>query len=299
MSAGRMFLPMLFQQLFGPRLLERRAELHEVTDASANVVQYNDVMSTQLAVAYAAGLAAIHRTRSQDGGEAFDLACGPGHFTLCLARYLGYSKVTGLDLSQRMVDLGAENAKCHNLVGQVEFERSDISNLGQIADGSLALSTFTDAAHHMPDLGNVQTVLAEMDRVTAGIVMVMDLARLRTAELTERYVNTLGHDYKARGLPAFFDDFRNSMYAAWTVDELHSAIPRRSQRYWCHIVPRGLPTIQIILGLPKGRKKVFVRGGEPWSPENCPVPQQYRSEWRILKWTLALGSRRIVPPGTV
>ena len=87
--------------------------------------------------------------------------------------------------------------------------------------------------------------------------MVMDLVRLRTEELTARYVQTLGHDYVERGLPDFFEDFRNSMYAAWTANELFSSIPRDSRRIWCHIVPRALPTVQVILGLPVGRKEPF------------------------------------------
>jgi hypothetical protein len=98
------------------------------------------------------------------------------------------------------------------------------------------------------------------------------------------------------GLPAFFNDFHNSMYAAWTADELHQAIPRDSRRWWCHLVPRGLPTLQLILGLPLGRKKLLLRSGFPWPKEQHPVPKEMRGEWRMLRWSLTFGARRWVPP---
>src|SRR5690606_38417220 len=142
--------------------------------------------------------------------------------------------------------------------------------------------------HHLPTAELVTATLNEMDRVThpSGLVMAMDLVRLRTKKLTERYVNTLGHDYVAKGLPSFFKDFRDSMYAAWTAAELRRAIPRQTQRRWCHIVPRGLPSTQIILGLPVGRRKTFLRSGVPWTRESSPVPAAMRAEWRLLRGTL-------------
>jgi hypothetical protein len=61
-------------------------------------------------------------------------------------------------------------------------------------------------------------------------------------------------------------------------------------------VPRGLPTLQLILGLPVGRTKLFLRSGFPWPKEQHPVPQEMRGEWRMLRWSLTFGARRWVPP---
>jgi len=293
------FFPMVMAQQCGRQQLERRPEPSQVTAAADNVVQYDQVMSTKLVLAYAAGLQTVHRALAGTGGMAVDLACGPGHYTLCLARYLKFEKVLGIDLSPGMFAIASQNATQQGLDRAVSFQRGDVTNLADLASGSFSLSSFTDAAHHMPDIETVGQVLREMDRVTRpdGLVMVMDLARLRTAKLTERYVNTLGHDYVARGLPAFLDDFRNSMYAAFTVAEMRQAIPRKTRRFWCHVVPRGLPTTQIILGLPEGRSKPMVRGGVPWDDASHPIPDSMRSEWSILSSSLAFGAKAILAPG--
>lgn len=292
------FARMIFRQQVGAQTLARVEEPTSITDAVANVTQYDQVMSTKLVLAYAAGLVIAHRACGEDQlQQAADIACGPGHFTLCLSHYLKCRSITGIDLSPPMVEVANRNAKTRGLGDRVRFEVGDATKLSR-DNSTCDLVTFTDAAHHMPDLDTVQAVMREMDRVAKpdGLVMIMDLVRLRTAALTQRYVEVLGHDYVERGLPAFFEDFQNSMFAAWTADELRTAIPHDTDRYWCHIVPRGLPTIQIILGLPVGRKRPFVRNGMPWSPEHSPVPRDMRGDWRMLRATLALASKTMIKP---
>ena len=293
------FAGMIARQQAGRQILSRVQEPRSITDAAENVSQYDRVMGTKLVLAYSAGLEIVHRARPDVGRErVVDIACGPGHFTLCLAKHLNYQRVTGIDLSASMVEIASRNASMKGLQGVTVFQTGDAANLSMIDDDACDLATFTDAAHHMPSLDVVAAVIREMNRVTKpeGLVMVMDVVRLRTQALTEHYVNSLGHDYIERGLPNFFDDFRNSMYAAWTAKELREAIPRDTNRYWCHIVPRGLPTIQFVLGLPVGRRRPFLRRGVPWTKENNPIPKEMRTDWRMMRATLALASKTIIPP---
>jgi ubiquinone/menaquinone biosynthesis C-methylase UbiE len=290
LESVRTFVPMMVAQQAGRQNLKRTPEPEAVTGAQANVTQYDQVMGTKLVLSYAAGLEAIHRIGSRTGGSALDLACGPGHFTICLARYLGYESVVGIDLAERMVAVGTANAEKLALQNRVRFATGDAMDLTNIAQASFDLVTFNNAAHHLPDLETVKKVICEMMRVArpSGLITLMDLVRLRTKELTERYVNTLGADYVDRGLPAFFEDFQHSMYAAWTAKELQSAIPTSSNRTWFQLVPRGLPTVQIILGLPEGRHNLFVRSGLPWTNASNPVPPEMRSEHSLLRKSLFL-----------
>jgi ubiquinone/menaquinone biosynthesis C-methylase UbiE len=291
---------MIFAQS-GKQELERIPETSsEVTESLEDVLQYNHAMETGLAVAYAVGLTAVHRARPEGMGrpaKALDLASGPGRYTMCLNTYLKYEEVTGIDLSPLMLEVSQQNAKEEGLEGRVSFELGDVSDLKNIRNDLFDLSSFTDAAHHMKDLAAVGKVLSEMDRVTKpdGLVMVMDLARLRTAGLTERYVDLIGADYLKMGIPYFFNQFRDSMYAAWTCSELATAIPQNSRRIWCHLFAKDLPTLQIILGLPVGRRRVFLRKGYPWGPDDCPVPKNYSLEWLFARLTLFSARPNFIP----
>jgi ubiquinone/menaquinone biosynthesis C-methylase UbiE len=308
--ALKLMTMILHQQLAG-QTLERRPEPSQVTDAAANVVQYDQVMKTKLAAAYAGGLAVASRSLP-DGplDVAIDLACGPGHYTICLANYFNFTKVIGVDLSAPMVDIASKNARARHLQQRVRFRQGDATGVPDIPDKTVSLASCTDALHHMPNLDTVTKVLREMHRITSprGLIMAMDLVRLRNEALTEYYVNVLGGDYLQRGLESFFDDFRNSMFAAWTADELFSAVPRDTGRWWCQLVPRGLPTVQVLLGLPRGQRHPFVRpafGGEEnalvrdwydtWSKDVGPKwAKRTRGDCRIVQLGLATARRRFI-----
>lgn len=306
------FLPLLAGQA-GLQQLERKPESHAVTDASENVVQYSRVMATKLVLTYAAGIEIVHRARSERSSHsAVDLACGPGHYTLCLAHYLGYKEVVGVDLSSPMVSIARQNAAQQGLSETVSFQTADIVSMEQALSHSFDLVSFTGAAHHMADLQTVAQVLRQMDQIAkpTGLVMLMDLARLRTRWLTERYIRILAKDYIERGLSEFLDDFRASMYAVWTPKELRSAIPKQSARWWVHLVPRGLPTIQVVVGLPVGRDKLFARPS--WGFDDHPLIREWfprwekqvsrawaretLQEWKLMRLSLLTAGKHWIPP---
>lgn len=282
-------LPMVFNQNIGPQVLARRPEPeeHVITDQSADVDQYNAVMNTKLAINYAIGTEAVYRSRQQPlGGSALDVACGPGHLALNFVRDLRLDNLLGVDLSKPMVDTANSNALKQN-IDCANFQHGDATDLRFLQDDTFDLCTMMDAAHHLPTLEYVSRALTEMDRVTSpdGLVMVMDLVRLRTEGLTEKYVNVLGADYRERGLADFYEQFRNSMFAAWTTEEFASAVPSDSNRKWMLLVPRGLPFAQFLFGLPRSQKKVFVRRGTPW--RRAPVRSEELAEYRLA--SLGLG----------
>jgi SAM-dependent methyltransferase len=158
----------------------------------------------------------------------------------------------------------------------------------------LRLASFGGAAHHLEDVEQVRAVLRQMDRITRpeGLVMLSDPVRLRTAVLTERFVDLIAGDYAARGLSVFQDDFRHTMYAAFTPRGLRRAIPRDTTRIWFHLIPFGLPGFQTLIGVPERREALWLRGGLPWEPGSNPVPQDARGEWGFLRLSLRLGSIR-------
>lgn len=256
------FLKVGMTQKTSPQLLGRTPEPSTLTEDPGAVSDYDQVMTSKLSLLYTAALEILHRARPEEKGEnALDIACGPGHLTLSLARFMNYSKVVGLDLSKPMVRTATRNAARLRLDKHVEFQQGDATQLNDFPDNYFDLTTYTDAAHHMDNLSMVRQVLTAMDRVTRpeGLVMVMDLVRLKTRPQTEQYVKMMASDYVQRGLTHFLADFRNSMYAAWTAEEMREAVPSQSSRRWVQWIPRFFPSMQIIMGLPVNRKEVFVR----------------------------------------
>jgi ubiquinone/menaquinone biosynthesis C-methylase UbiE len=287
-------LSLIARQNIGRQLLERKPEPQAITDASDNVTQYDRVMETKLAISYAVAIDTIYKARPQPfGGQALDICCGPGHFSITLARELKLNRLAGVDLSAPMVSVASQNA-VQKKMEHLSFQTGDATELVDFGDEEFDLTTMMDAAHHMPTLELVNKVIGEMDRVTKadGLVVLMDLVRLRTKSLTDEYVHLLAYDYVERGLPSFLDDFRNSMFAAWTPKELASTVPAHSRRQWSLVVPRGLPFAQFLIGYPQGRRSVFVKRKPLWKSDQIPVSPQNLADYRMAKLTMTGASIR-------
>lgn len=313
MLSSTRFLQLFVSQRCSPQRLARRPEPTALIERSASVLQYDQAMCTKLVLSYLAACHVIERARaSRAQRSALDLACGPGHMTTCLAHYLGYEDVLGIDLSSPMVEV-AQKSLPAPLRERVRFEVQDITKLDAMPAGGFDLVTFTNAAHHLDGLGEVQQVLQAMDRLAgkSGLVMLMDVARLRNEALTEQYLDAFCADYVAQGLEALKEEFRHSLYAAYTPDELAHAIPwRSSKRRWVQIVTRGLPMVQFVLGLPVGQERAFARGArgmqaegvllDAWRPRWAQAlgqrwAQETLREWHLAKAMLLMAQHRSVP----
>ncbi|EMI53255.1 class I SAM-dependent methyltransferase [Rhodopirellula sallentina] len=298
MPSALQLIPLVINQSLGPQILNRTPEPdHQVvTDKQNSVSEYDQVMKTKLAISYAVATEAIYRTRLRSISSALDIACGPGHLSINMARDLEIDELTGIDLSKTMIETASANARSQE-IGSVRFQQGDATQL-KFQDSTFDLCTMMDAIHHLPSLDVVSKSLNEMERVTKpdGHIVVMDLVRLRTRELTERYVKLVGSEYADLGLKDFYDQFQDSMHAAWTPDELASTVPADSHRNWIQIVPRGLPFAQFLFGLPVGQNDVFQRAGSPW--KTPPVRLEDISEYRLASMGIHLGTKKRIMPAS-
>ncbi|MEL6105517.1 MAG: class I SAM-dependent methyltransferase [Planctomycetota bacterium] len=278
-------LPIVFGQSFLPQTLPRTPESSEVMSEETSVRQYDLAMESKLAIVYAGALMLIHQAARRQGGKAIDLCCGPGHFTLLLAKHFDFEEIIGIDLSESMIQAANQNAKDWGLQDRVRFEVADAID-PPVADSSFSVVTCNDAAHHLPDLEHVERLLSTMGRLCAadGTVLLTDLVRLKNQSVTDRYTYLIGQDYLDRGLDAFQADFCASMQAAWTGEELRSAVPGDSEsRRWSHREQRLLPTVQAIIGYPNDERPMRLRSTMPWTPETHPVPQSMRMDWQMFR----------------
>jgi ubiquinone/menaquinone biosynthesis C-methylase UbiE len=290
------YLPLTLGQAFSRQRLERVPEPKSITDELDNVLQYDRVMSTRLAIAYAIGIETIYQARQQPfGGSAIDLACGPGHFSICMAKHLRLDNLIGIDISPPMIEVATRNAISERQP-QLLFKAGDVTQLTDMDDNQFELSTFMDAAHHFPDAETVTNVISQMERITnpSGLICVMDLVRLKTMDLTDKYVRLVGRDYHEQGLSAFYKDFQNSMRAAWSLAEFRRLAPESPKRTWFHVYPRGLATIQLLVGVPHEQARVKLRRGMPWSRSSHPVSELLRLEWNLARGCMKLRKHRSV-----
>jgi SAM-dependent methyltransferase len=269
----------------------RIPESSSLMDDKENVQDYDQVMKTTLAIFYGIALETIHRSLPSVEGKAVDLACGPGQFTTLMAKYFDFESVTGIDLAQHMIECCKEKLSEGHAPKNLDYSIGDVTDLSRFKDDEIQLSTFMDAAHHLPTLDLVKKTLAEMDRVTSkdGLVFVLDVCRLRGAAVTEFFVDREGQPSLELGLTKFEGDFRASMYAAWTLDELGSCIPTSGKRRWLHLKPiGGAPVVQLIVGIPLAQKSLFLRKGFPWEEGDYPFLTRFLPQWMLLREVLRL-----------
>jgi len=288
------YLPLVVRTHFAAKLLDRRNETSAVSSGEEQVSNYNQVMSSRLAVFYAIALQAVYRAFSPGKRRRhLDIAPGPGHFSLLANDLLQLEKTTGVDRSAPMVAIANKNAAASSRNGLVSFVEGDATNLSAFESNSIDLVTMTFASHHLPTHSNLRQAIAEMDRIAApeGLVALIDLIRLPTAAITEDFVKLAGRDYITKGWPAFYDDFYQSMYAAWTTEEMTSAVPRHSPRKWVLLANGGIPTLQILLGFPANQATPFVRGAAPWRFAPPFLAPDLIPEWWLAKIFQFMGKK--------
>lgn len=280
--------PVAIGQFFLPQKLERVPEPDLVMNDGNSVSDFDAIMHTNVSISLCGMIEFIGSIGFDNKGSriAVDLACGPGHFTLMLAQYLDIDHVIGIDLSEGMLEKASANAEAACLSHRVSFQVGDATVLRTLTNDSFGLVTCTNSAHHLPDLTALKKMLAHMDRVVTqeGTCAVMDLTRMKSEWIVDWYVREMGKEYKDRGLDSLYDDFRNSMLAAWTPEELSSACPTTDSRHWNHFSVQPVPINQFVYSTPKtksDRDRDF-----QWKTGNPPIAARYLRDYERYREAL-------------
>ncbi|GAB5415445.1 MAG: hypothetical protein Cons2KO_30480 [Congregibacter sp.] len=220
-----------------------------------SVDDFDKIMRTNISVSFYGLLGLLNSLGIlRRGGRALDVACGPGHFTNLVAEHGNFSNVTGVDLSEQMLSRARLNANQRGLSERVTFRAGDAVTLAGFQDNSVDLAICTNAAHHLPDTRALEGMISSLDRVTGpdGVVVIMDLTRLKHRFAIEAYGRVFGKEYIDYEMPALYEDFMNSLAAAWSPRELQLALPQKPSKNWKHFCLSPLPVNQFVLGLPTG-----------------------------------------------
>ncbi len=147
-------------------------------------------------------------------GVVLDIGCGPADPTVRLAMANPEVTIVGVDAGPVMLDLARERIERAGLSGRIRLEHR------RLPDRSLAARRFdvvvsNSLLHHLPDPMVLWKTVVDCVR-PGGIVAVMDLLRPADHEGVDRLV--AGH--VANAPPVLQADFRNSLLAAYQLDEV-------------------------------------------------------------------------------
>jgi ubiquinone/menaquinone biosynthesis C-methylase UbiE len=153
------------------------------------------------------------------GGKVLDMGTGPGFVAIEVARLLAGSDchVVGMDLSEAMLALAAENAANAGLDGVISWREGDVKAM-PFDDGQFDVVVSNDSLHHWDD---PRPVFDEIARVlkTDGRCVVSDSKRL------QRWWPWFVVKTISLGIPR---DFRvhwwNSIKSSYTVQELRAIL---------------------------------------------------------------------------
>ncbi len=155
------------------------------------------------------------------GDRVLDLACGPGNQLMQMARINPQAHFVGLDASACMLDR-AGAAMARSAISNVELVQGDITTLKPFANASFDCALCTMSLHHLPNVSSLKHAMVEAGRVLKpdGGAYIVDFGRLRRSSTQQFFA----HDNSKLQLPEFTEDYLNSLRAAFSFDELSSAI---------------------------------------------------------------------------
>lgn len=111
----------------------------------------------------------------KSSGQAADLGCGPGHLVIEMAAQAPDLHLTGIDLSDEVLQKAENAAQRSGLGSQVSFRKGDVRRI-PFDDDALDLVVSTLSLHHW---GDPVAVLDEIARVLrpGGCFVIFDLRR--------------------------------------------------------------------------------------------------------------------------
>lgn len=114
-----------------------------------------------------------------DAGRVLDLATGTADFALGAARAYPGARVTGIDLTPAMLEIGRRKVARAGLASRVELREGDVLAL-DLPDGAFDVATCAFGFRNFPD---PERALVEAARVLkpGGTLLVLELFRIRRA----------------------------------------------------------------------------------------------------------------------
>lgn len=178
------------------------------------------------------------------GGTVVDLGSGSARYLAYLAQRRPDLRIIGLELAPTMIATASRYLRELGLSDRVQIRQGDMTRFAdQFAGESVATVSSVFSLHHLPTLEMARACLAEVQalRERQGCaVWVFDFSRPKSAKTARLFPAIFTPDAPA----VFNEDTRNSLLAAFTVDQLTALMDDVQLRGGEHALSRGIRLYQ-------------------------------------------------------
>lgn len=159
------------------------------------------------------------------GGRVFDIGSGSGRYLSHLARRRPDIRITGLDLSEPMLETAREMLEKEGLSDQVEMTQGDMTDFADSVPDHVDAVSCVFALHHLPSPELLAACLGEVAKVrerTGCAVWIFDFARLNSSATFPAFLSVTG--VAEQMPPILYRDAVASERAAFSRSEMRSAL---------------------------------------------------------------------------
>ena len=196
--------------------MKRIAEPAELMDQWAQAKAYAEADFSESNTLFLERFSTLHP--DEFSGLALDLGCGPGDIALRFARRYPLAKVYAVDGSTSMLTLAREAAQQQGLPQQVSFSCQYLPS-EQLPDKGFDAVLSNSLLHHMRDPADLWRTVMRSARPGSPL-LVMDLLRPEQPS----GVDALVEQYASDAPEVLRADFRHSLFAAYTLDEVRQQL---------------------------------------------------------------------------
>lgn len=186
----------------------------EAMDSWEEAVAYDAMDFTEVNAAFAQRAIELAPTVA----KVLDAGTATARIPLLLCQKRPQWQVTGIDLAENMLKIGAEHIKKSGLQQQINLELVDAKQL-PYPNAHFDMVISNSLVHHLPD---PLPFLQEIKRVLKpkGAILIRDLIRPANQETLNALVESIGTEYDSHQKQLFAD----SLNAAFTLNEVNKLI---------------------------------------------------------------------------
>lgn len=186
----------------------------EVMDSAEEAVEYDAMDFTEVNTAFAKRAIELASTSA----IVLDAGTGTARIPILICQQRPQWHITGIDMAKSMLEIGRKNVDKAGLQQHITLELADAKRL-PYRDEQFDMVISNSLIHHLPE---PLPFFQEIKRILNpdGAILLRDLIRPESAEIINNLVESIGEEYDEHQKKLF----RDSLYAAFTLDEVKGLI---------------------------------------------------------------------------